>query len=145
MFKNKSWSPVNHLWAHTALLYMLNFVFITVPFRAALIHPASPLARSLTVAEFAFISILCTVALSSRWGNKPVIQELHGGMEPSQEPLASLFSLMTFSWVDSIVWKGYWKSFELEDVWALRADDAAVVALSTYRQTKCVVLLSLWI
>ena len=122
---------------------MLNFVFITVPFRTALIHPISPLARGLTIAEFVFISILCTIALSSRWGNKPVVQEVHEGIEPTREPLASLFSSMTFSWVDPIVWKGYWKSFELEDVWALRADDVAVVVLSTYRQTKCVALLSL--
>ncbi|RPB26876.1 hypothetical protein L211DRAFT_804498 [Terfezia boudieri ATCC MYA-4762] len=136
IFKNKSRFPISHLWAHTAFLYMLNFIFITVPFRAALIHPTSPLARGLTITEFVFISILCTIALSSRWGNKPVVQEVHGEMEPSREPLASLFSLMTFSWVDSIVWKGYWKSLELEDVWALRADDVAVVVLSTYRQTK---------
>ncbi|KAF8428575.1 hypothetical protein EV426DRAFT_584868 [Tirmania nivea] len=136
IFKNKSWFPISHLWAHTAFLYMLNFIFITVPFRSALIHPASPLARGLIIAEFVFIAILCTIALSSRWGNKPVVQEVHERMEPSREPLASLFSLMTFSWVDSIVWKGYWKSFELEDVWALREDDVAVVVLSTYRQTK---------
>ena len=124
---------------------MLNFIFITVPFRAALIHPVSPLEHGLTITEFVFISILCTVALSSRWGNKPVVQEVHGGMEPSREPLASLFSLMTFSWVDSIVWKGYWKNFELEDVWALRADDAAVAVLSTYRQTRCAALLLSWV
>jgi len=145
VFKNKSRPPITHLWAHTAFLYMLNFVFITVPFRAALIHPISPLARDLTIAEFALISILCTIAVSSRWVDKPIVQEVHEGMEPSQEPLASLFSLITFSWVDPIVWEGYWKSLELEDVWALRADDVAAVVLSTYRQTKCVALLQLWV
>lgn len=139
VLKNSTQYPIPQLWAHTTFLYMLNFIFITVPFRSALIHPSSSLARSFSIAEFVLALTLCTIAVSSRWGNRPVVQEIHDGMEPSKEPLASLFSILTFSWVDPIVWKGYWKTFELEDVWALRADDVAASVLSTYRQTKFVI------
>ena len=115
---------------------MCNFFFITVPFRAALIHPISDAARNFSITEFSLITTLCAITLSSRLGNKPVVQEIRDGVEPSREPLASLFSLVTFSWIDPIVWKGYWQTLEFKDVWALREDDVAVVVLSTYRQTK---------
>lgn len=136
ILKGSSRYPIPYLWAHTAFLYILNFVFATVPFRAALIHPRSPLSRGFSIAEFVLISLLCAIAVSCRWGNKPIVQKIHDGMEPSREPLASIFSLMTFSWVDPIIWKGYRKSLDFNDVWTLRADDVAVAVLSTYRQTK---------
>ena len=117
---------------------MFNFLFITVPFRTAIIHPTSDLSRNLTIAEFSLIALLFGIAISCRQGNKVVIQEVPEGLEPSREPLASIFSLMTFSWVDPIVWKGYWQPFELKDVWCLREDDLAVNVLSTFRQTKFV-------
>lgn len=86
------------------------------------------------------MSLLFTIVLSSRRGNKPVKLEVVDGLEPSQEPLASLFSLATFGWVNGIVWQGYWEPFELNKVWNLREDDIAYSVLSTFRQTKYVVI-----
>lgn len=126
------------LWDHTSLLYLFNFIFATVAFRTALIQPAIGVYGALTITQFALISLLCVIAVSSRRGNKPVKLEVVDGLEPSREPLASLFSLATFSWVDGLVWKGYWKPFVLEEVWNLREDDIAYSVLSTFRQTKYV-------
>lgn len=128
------------LWDHTSLLYLFNFVFATVTFRTALIQPAIGLYETLTIVQFTLVSLLCTIAVSSRRGNKPVKLEVVDGLEPSQEPLASLFSLATFSWVDAIVWHGFWKPFELSTVWNLREDDIAYSVLSTFRQTKYVLV-----
>lgn len=126
------------LWDHTSLLYLFNFIFATVAFRTALILPEIGVYGAFTITQFALISLLCIIAVSSRRGNKPVKLEVVDGLEPSREPLASLFSLATFSWVDGLVWKGYWKPFVLEEVWNLREDDLAYSALSTFRQTKYV-------
>lgn len=128
------------LWDHTALLYLFNFLFATVAFRTALIHPKFGISEALTTVQFALMSLLFIIALSSRRGNKPVKLEVVDGLEPSQEPLASLFSLATFSWVDGIVWQGYWEPFVLKKVWNLREDDIAYSVLSTFRQTKYVVV-----
>lgn len=132
------------LWDHTSLLYLLNFIFATVAFRTALIHPKIGIQEALTITQFTLMSLLCVTTLSSRRGNKPVKLEVVDGLEPSREPLASLFSLATFSWVDGIVWQGYWKPFELEEVWNLREDDIAYSVLSTFRQTKYVDVLEIY-
>ncbi|KAH0609923.1 uncharacterized protein H6S33_012469 [Morchella sextelata] len=124
------------LWDHTALIYMFNFIFATVAFRTALIQPEIGVHEAFIITQFVLITLLCIIALSSRRGNKPVELKVIDGLEPSKEPLASLFSLASFSWVDGIVWKGYWKPYELEELWNLREDDIAYSVLSTFRQTK---------
>lgn len=127
-----------HLWDHTALIYLFNFICLTVPFRSALIHPETRLQEIFMSSKFALVGLLCIITVSVRRGNSVVVQEVHGDMEPSREPLASLFSLASFSWVDGIVWQGYWTPLKLEDVWALRNDDVAMAVLSNFRQTKSV-------
>ena len=48
--------------------------------------------------------------------------------------MASLLSIVTFSWVDAIVWRGYKKTFEMEDLWNLAPKDKAAAVLADYRQ-----------
>ncbi|KAG0129773.1 P-loop containing nucleoside triphosphate hydrolase protein [Tuber indicum] len=137
VFSGSSSYDLPPLWYHTSFLYMLNFLLIAVSFRSALIHPESAVSQALIVTRFVLVSVLCVIAVTSRAGNKVVTQEIVDGLEPSQEPLASLFSLASFSWVDPLIWKGYWKSFELHDVWNLRNDDIAVtVFLDTNRLNR---------
>lgn len=136
LFPHSSKFPMPFLWGHTAALYMVNMLLVMVPVRAALIHPVSELAQAFEVTKGACMLILFGIALSSRYGNKAVSLEAHDGLQPSREPLASLFSLMAFSWVDPIVWNGYWKALDINDVWDLRVDDFAVNVLAAFRQTK---------
>jgi hypothetical protein len=124
------------LWGHTALIYLFSCIFIVVPFRSVLIHPDSRLSELLMILRFALISVLCLITISVRKGNSMVTQEIVNGLEPSREPVASLISLASFSWVDDIVWKGYWKPFVLTDIWNLRSDDIAASVLTSFRQTK---------
>lgn len=124
------------LWDHTALIYMMNFFFVCIPFRSAIIHPLSEVLRNADIARFVFISILCIVTISVRKGNTVVVQAISDGLEPSKEPLASLWSLASFSWIDRLIWNGFWKPLDLQDIWNLRNDDLAVTVLMNYRQTK---------
>ena len=57
------------LWDHTALVYMMNFFFVCIPFRSAIIHPVSEVLRNAEIARFVFISVLCIVTISVRKGN----------------------------------------------------------------------------
>lgn len=127
---------IPRLWNHTASLYGLLWLFSIVIFRSAIIHPPSRLAQIFVITKFALISLLFGIALTTRKGNKAVVLEWEGDIEPSREPLASLFSLATFSWVDAIVWQGYKKTFELPDVWNLIPKDKAAAVLADYRQLK---------
>ncbi|KAL8710966.1 MAG: hypothetical protein Q9220_004565 [cf. Caloplaca sp. 1 TL-2023] len=122
------------LWNHTAVLYCLNWVWNILLFRSALVHPRSTQAQVLTVVSFVLVTILALIALTSRKGNKSVMLEYEDGIEPSREPLASVLSLVTFSWVDAIVWHGYKNTYEMSAVWNVMASDKAAAILADFRQ-----------
>ncbi len=126
------------LWAHTAFLYVLQWLIEFVRFRSVLVHSemASSITRVATVIEFALSTALFLIVLLSRKGNKTVLLEHECGLEPSHEPVASLLSLAMFSWADAIIWRGYKKTLELGDVWDLSMRDKAATVLSEFRQIK---------
>jgi ABC-type multidrug transport system fused ATPase/permease subunit len=132
---NSKWSCPG-LWYHTAVLYALQWLCAVLVFRSEIIHPESRTSQVLTIAHFALNTLLTIVALTSRRGNKAVELEYEGSIEPSREPLASILSLATFGWVDSIVWTGYKKAFEMNDVWNLLPQDKAAAIIADYRQLK---------
>ena len=133
---NSKTSVYPNLWYHTAFLYGAQWVLVALLFRSAIIHPRSHLAQSLVVADFSIATGLAFVALTSRKGNKTAVLEYEEDLEPSHEPLANLFSIATFGWVDAIVWQGYKKTYELSDVWNLAAKDKAAAILADFRQLK---------
>lgn len=135
ILSNTRWR-IPRVWNHTATLYTLLWIFSLVIFRSVLIHPRSRLTQILVITEFALNSLLFGIAITTRKGNKAVVLEWEGDIEPSREPLSSLFSIATFSWVDAIVWHGYRQAYELSDVWNLVPKDKAAAVLADYRQLK---------
>lgn len=129
-------SPITGLWNHSAILYLTQWLLQVWVFRSVLVHPPDRLAQVLTIASFAITSALVVIALVSRKGNKGVLLEYEGDIEPSREPLASVLSLASFTWVDAIVWRGYKKTLELQDVWNLRLEDKAENVLAHFRQVQ---------
>ncbi|KAF1957257.1 hypothetical protein CC80DRAFT_547174 [Byssothecium circinans] len=136
LLSSSSTSSFPRLWYHTAFIYGFLWCFQMLLFRSAIIHPRSDLQQKLSIAEFVLNSALLTISLASRKGNKAVELEYEGDIEPAREPIASVFSLATFSWVDPIVWKGYKKTYQLADVWNLAPKDKAAAVLANYRQVK---------
>jgi len=134
-FSDTRWR-IPKLWDHTAVIYTAQWLFIIIIFRSAVIHPRSKLAQILVIVEFSLSSLVFGIAITTRKGNKAVALEWEGDIEPSKEPLASVFSIATFSWVDAIVWQGYKKTFEINDVWNLIPKDKAANILADYRQLK---------
>lgn len=137
LFKNNSRHlRLPNLWYHTAFLYGVQWILVALLFRSAIIHPRSSQAERLMIADFSFATILALLALLSRKGNRTVALKYEDDLDPSREPLANLFSIATFGWVDAIVWKGYRKTLELSDVWNLAARDKAAAVTANFRQTK---------
>ena len=128
--------PFLKLWNHCAMLYGFEWLCEVMVFRSAILHPRSNLSRNETIAHFVFTSVLAIIVLTSRRGNRGVKLEYEGDIEPSKEPLASLLGRMTFAWTDSIVWKGFKKPLELEDVWNVALTDKAEFVLERFRQVK---------
>jgi ABC-type multidrug transport system fused ATPase/permease subunit len=141
LLSNTRWR-IPKVWNHTAAIYALMWIFSVIIFRSAIIHPRSRLAQIFVITEFALTSFLFGIAITTRKGNKAVVLEWENDIEPSREPLASLFSIATFGWVDPIVWQGYKKTFELADVWNLMPKDKAAAVLADYRQLKKTTILT---
>ncbi|KAI0904579.1 multidrug resistance-associated protein [Ustulina deusta] len=127
---------VPHLWNHTTSIYGLQWLFAAFLFRSVLIHASSQMTQILIVVEFTLTTLLFGLALTTRKGNKTILMEWEDNIEPSREPLASVFSLATFSWVDPILWQGYKEPLEMDKVWNLIPRDKAAVVLAHYRQIK---------
>ncbi|WPG97462.1 Hypothetical protein R9X50_00023800 [Acrodontium crateriforme] len=136
MFSSTSRFSFPKLWYHTASLYAIQWVLVVMVFRSHIIHPRDQYTQALACSHFALVSALLLIALGSRKGNHAVELEYDGDIQPSREPLASVLSLMTFSWVDAIVWQGYKKTTEMSDVWNLMPKDKAAAVLADYRQVK---------
>ncbi|KAM0253097.1 hypothetical protein ACHAQJ_007419 [Trichoderma viride] len=133
---------IPYVWNHTATIYGCKWTLTILIFRSAIIHPYSKLYQTLIALEFALNTLLFGIAASTRKGNKTVVLEWEDGIEPSREPLASLFSIATFSWVDSIVWQGWKKPLDIEDVWNLLPKDKSAAIIADYRLMKKTTALS---
>jgi ABC-type multidrug transport system fused ATPase/permease subunit len=136
LFSTTSKLSFPSLWFHTFFLYGFQWFCVIILFRSQIIHPHTRTAEALMSAHFALTTVLALISLTSRKGNRAVELEYEGSLEPSREPLASVFALATFSWVDPIVWTGYKKTFEMKDVWNLMPKDKAAAILKDYRQVK---------
>ncbi|KAF1998900.1 hypothetical protein P154DRAFT_241162 [Amniculicola lignicola CBS 123094] len=136
LFSSTSKWSFPRLWYHTAFIYGFQWCFSILVFRSALVHPRSHLSQNLAIADFALISLLFTISLTSRKGNKAVELVYEGDIQPARETIASVFSLATFGWVDAIVWTGFKKTYELSDVWNLAPKDKAGVVIANYRQVQ---------
>ncbi|OAG44265.1 hypothetical protein AYO21_01261 [Fonsecaea monophora] len=129
-------SPLKGLWNHSSTLYIVQWLCQVWVFRSVLIHRPGQPSQTLTIVSFAITCTLVVLALTARKGNKGVLLEYEDGIEPSREPLASVLSLATFTWVDPIVWKGFRKTLELTDVWNLALEDKAETVLAQFRQIR---------
>ncbi|KAK2048585.1 ABC transporter [Colletotrichum somersetense] len=132
---NTKWR-VPRIWNHTAVIYLFQWIFTVAVFRSVIIHPSSRLSQILTIVEFALTTLLFGLAITTRKGNKTVLLEWEDGIEPSREPLASLFSLATFSWVDPIIYRGYKETLEMKSVWNLVPKEKAAAVIADYRALK---------
>ncbi|KAF7589950.1 hypothetical protein BBP40_003489 [Aspergillus hancockii] len=124
------------LWNHTAFLYGLQWLFNVLVFRSAVIHPVSRRATIFSAIEFSLSTILLLIALTTRRGNKPVLVPHEDGIQPARHPTASLLSLVTFSWLDPLILKGYRQSLELDDVWNLTSSQKAATVLEDFRRRQ---------
>ncbi|KAI1391546.1 P-loop containing nucleoside triphosphate hydrolase protein [Hypoxylon trugodes] len=132
---NTKWR-IPRLWNHTAFIYGFQWLFTIIIFRSVIVHPSSRLAQVLVIVEFSLTTLLFGIAMNTRKGNKTVVMEWEGNLEPSREPLASVLSLLTFAWIDPMLWQGYKKPLEIANVWNLLPRDKAATVLANYRQVK---------
>lgn len=124
------------LWNHTASLYALQWLFVVFIFRSVLVHPPSNNTGRFVIIDFSLSTLLAIMMVSIRKGNKSVFVQHEEDLTPPKDQFASLLSLASFSWMDSLIWQGYKKPLAMEDVWNLKPDYHATAVLVNFRQIK---------
>ncbi|KAF3479696.1 ATP-dependent bile acid permease [Arthroderma uncinatum] len=124
------------LWNHTTILYSVQWLLIVFPFRSVFIHQPRINTIPFFAVDFALSSILFLIAITTRKGEKTILVQHEDGLTPPKDQFASLFSLASFSWMDSFIGLGYKKSLDIKDVWNLKPESHATVVLASFRQYK---------
>lgn len=129
------WVSPSHrlLKQHRAVLYAFSWIISVLLLRSVLIHPQSRRSLTLQIFDWFLISLLLLLSIGS--SNKAQESQLYSENQP-REPVASLFSLATFMWVDPIIWKGYRKVLEAWDVWDLPPAGKAARVLVKFRRSR---------
>ncbi|KAK7205031.1 P-loop containing nucleoside triphosphate hydrolase protein [Myxozyma melibiosi] len=122
---------------HLAIFYATSWCFVAVQLYLEASYAAPVLQFQLSAAEFAIITCLCGIALASPLGDTPPYIEVRKGLQPWKENISSLYSQLTFSWVNDLMRKGFTEPLTLDDVWDL-CDDlrSSVVAHGFEEQRK---------
>ncbi|KAJ1994537.1 hypothetical protein H4R33_000243 [Dimargaris cristalligena] len=92
--------------------------------------------RSLFVASLVFLTDLCAMGILTRRGPRSVtVQETdQTSVRQSPEYSASLYSDLSFSWLNSIIRAGYTRVLVFADLWRLPNDMIAYTAWTSYRR-----------
>lgn len=122
------------LWSYSTSLYSLALLSYACAFRSAYLYP-----RSATFQIFIFIQSFLVLALFtnnifSRFGDSNPVLLLSSSLSPATEPIASLASLLSYSWINPLIWKGYFHSLTQADIWNLAVDDLASSSLAAFKK-----------
>ncbi|KAK9238147.1 hypothetical protein V1525DRAFT_125797 [Lipomyces kononenkoae] len=122
--------------SHLAVIYCLGWSIAVIRLRSLFFADHSEVVKFVPIVDIIICSILCYIALVSPLGNVPSHVESRKGLQPSREPLANMYSFLTFSWIHPIVWKGYFKPLTLEDLWDLSSDRRPVTVIREFRSIR---------
>ncbi|CAN6663394.1 ATP-dependent bile acid permease [Trichomonascus vanleenenianus] len=136
---NSPSSSFGGLWYHATALYPVAWISALISFRSALLHPFSPASRSYYIANLVLNMVLVYCVYSSKTGNKPARLYVSPGHQPNNERISSIFSLFTFSFMDPLIWQGYWEHITAKDIWDLNEVDHAFHVLRRFRKVKTTV------
>lgn len=129
-------APKVGLWRNSTTLYLFAWSLGLVSVRSAVLHPYTSCSKWFNIVQFFLVSGLFVNNFSAKMGDHPVKLYTTGNLQPSVELVSSLFENISFSWIDPLIWKGYWTSLQAENVWSLRQDDEALRILQAYRSIK---------
>ncbi|RLV94170.1 ATP-dependent bile acid permease [Spathaspora sp. JA1] len=125
------------LWVHATAIYFLNFFPSLFTFRSALVHcELKTQVKQYYIIEFVINSILLYLNFTATVGDKPSQLYRTPGIEPSPENVSSIASLISYSWIDRMIWKSHKTSLKNDDIWGLRQDDYSLYVLKGFEASK---------
>ncbi|SCW00905.1 LAFE_0D00716g1_1 [Lachancea fermentati] len=125
-----------NLWTVSFTSYMFLFASEVLPFRSVYIgHIKSHLERTYILSQFYLNLALFCILFTAKIGNKyQILYRTDDLIKPSPEPVTSLMSFISWSWLDPFVWNAHLHSVQMKDIWGLRLDDYAIFVMKKFRQ-----------
>ncbi|KAG7878989.1 hypothetical protein KL937_003402 [Ogataea polymorpha] len=125
------------LWYHCVTLYSLQWFNSVMLFRSALLHHVSgTYGYWFYVTQFVINTLLCLTNGLEKLSDKPAIVYDEEGVIPSPETTSSLIDIITYGYLDKMVFSSYWKPITMEQIWGLRYDDYSHDVLIRFHKLK---------
>lgn len=119
-------------WNHSVFLYAIQWVVGALICRSVYINSSNNSLRITTFISFALSTWLLLLVLSIRKGARTVFIRHEEGLTPCKDQTASLLSLASFSWIESMIWTGFKRPLQMRDVWSLPPTYLASRIISDY-------------
>ncbi|KAH3901580.1 uncharacterized protein SCDLUD_001343 [Saccharomycodes ludwigii] len=135
--QNVSWcnNYPGNLWAVSFTSYMFMFLGSLLPFRSVLIgNIVNPILIKYYTSQFIVCTTLFLLLFTAKIKNGlPLIYKTDPNITPSPEPVTSILSFVSWSWLNGFVWNAHLRPVTLKDIWGLRIDDYAVFVLRKFK------------
>ncbi|BFZ53859.1 Transporter of the ATP-binding cassette (ABC) [Savitreella phatthalungensis] len=121
-----------HIFYNVASIFPVAFF----EFRSAFLRRVSQFHFVATALNFVLVSIVLLGVLTTRYNTQTYPRLSTRGIPATHEPLASLLSLASFSWVDPVIWRGYKSAHHMDSVWDLDEDNHAEAVLQAFTAAR---------
>lgn len=126
-------SIVPNVWINNFVIYVFLWFPNVLTLRSALLNRTDD--KTFYIANFVLVSALVVNLLTSNVGyRRPFIYISDEKRKPAPEPYTTLLSLITFSWINKMMWQAYKEPLKQEQVWDLRQDDFSYFVLKSFRK-----------
>lgn len=125
-----------NLWSISFVSYMLLFVSNLLPYRSVFIgHIKKSVIRKYYLSQvYVDLALFLLLFLSPQGNKNPAVYRTDSTVTPSPEPVSSIASFISWSWINSFIWKAHQTSIESKDVWGLSLEDYSIFVVKKFRR-----------
>ncbi|KAL3421216.1 ATP-dependent bile acid permease [Phlyctema vagabunda] len=137
----------SRLQLHSNFLYVFQWICILAVGHAVLVEKQrlGGIWSTAIILRFALFTLLCLVHFTApRSPNQPASTVSPIDLKPGKDETASLFSELTYSWLDDLVWKAFRGTIEASDLYPLNRGQKSAVVIRGYRAAAASTVSLLW-
>lgn len=125
-----------NLWAVSFVSYIFLLTFSLLPFRSIYIGRITEnLLRKYYLSQFYLNLALFLLLFTAKVGNQhSILYRTDPSIKPSPEPITSIASFISWSWLDSFVWNAHLKPVQIDDIWGLKLEDYSIFVMKKFRK-----------
>lgn len=125
-----------NLWGLSFTSYVILFASKILPFRSIYIgHISNLIAKRYYLLQFYLNLILVLLLFTAKIGNQHcILYRTDPSVIPSPEPVSSIASFISWSWLNRFVWNSYLRPVQMRDIWGLMLEDYSIFVMKKFRQ-----------